>query len=212
MSPVRVATSNIRTRTAVILRAVYYAFLTGGIVGLTYAGYVFVDARIYQAREKAAFEMTQIKNARANEQRRQPIDGVIMGEMEVARLGLKVAVVQGDSPSILQRAVGHLPGTVLPGEAGNIALAGHRDTFFRPLRNIRSGDAITFKTLDGEFRYLVESTDVVPPTDVSVLESHGGRTLTLITCFPFYYVGAAPNRFIVRARQIETWPEQVRTR
>jgi sortase A len=212
MSPVRVATSNIRTRIAAILRAVYYAFLTSGIVGLTYTGYVFVDAHIYQAHEKTVFEAAQVKNARAKEQQRPPIDGAIMGEMEVARLGLKVVVVQGDSPAILQRAVGHLPGTVLPGETGNIALAGHRDTFFRPLRNIRSGDAITFKTLDGEFRYLVESTDVVPPTDVSVLQSHGGRTLTLITCFPFYYVGAAPDRFIVRARQIETWSEQVRTR
>jgi sortase A len=140
------------------------------------------------------------------------IDGETMGEIEVARLGLKVIVVQGDSSTILRRAVGHVPGTASPGESGNVALAGHRDTFFRPLRNIRSGDAITFKTLDGEFRYRVESTDVVPPSDVSVLRPSGGRTLTLVTCFPFYSVGAAPDRFIVRARQIETWPEQVRTR
>jgi sortase A len=212
MSPARIATGNIRTRRAAILRVVYYAFLASGIVGLTYAGYVFAAARIYQAREKAAFEMAPVKAMGIGPGRQRIIDGAVMGEMEVTRLGLKVAVVQGDSPAILERAVGHLPGTVLPGEAGNIALAGHRDTFFRPLRNIRSGDAITFKTLDGEFRYLVESTNVVPPTDISVLQSHGGRTLTLITCFPFYYVGAAPNRFIVRARQIEIWPEHVRTR
>jgi sortase A len=207
MSPARVATGNIRTPGATILRAAYYAFLTGGIVGLTYVGYVLVDARIYQAHKKAAFEMAHVQAMGISQVRQPVVDGAIMGEMEVARLGLKVAVVQGDSPAILERAVGHLPGTALPGEAGNIALAGHRDTFFRPLRYIRSGDAITFKTLGGEFRYLVESTDVVPPTDISVLQSHGGRTLTLITCFPFYYVGAAPERFIVRARQIEVWPE-----
>jgi sortase A len=207
MNPARAPSNNARTWGAVVLRAAYYAFLVSGIVGLTYAGYVFVDARNYQALEKTAFEAAQVKNARANEQERPPIDGAIMGEMEVARLGLKVIVVQGDSPTILQRAVGHLPGTALPGETGNIALAGHRDTFFRPLRNIRSGDAITFKTLNGDFRYQVESTDVVRPTDVSVLQSHGGHTLTLITCFPFYYVGAAPDRFVVRARQIETWPK-----
>jgi sortase A len=170
-----------------------------------------VDARIYQARKKAEFELAQVRALGIGEKQRSVVDGAIMGEIKVTRLGLKVAVAQGDSPSILQRAVGHLPGTALPGETGNIALAGHRDTFFRPLRNIRSGDAITFKTLDGEFHYLVESTDIVPPTDISVLQSHGGRTLTLITCFPFYYVGAAPKRFIVRARQIDTWPEQVQT-
>ena len=212
MSPAEVAPSNIRTLKATILQVMYYAFLTGGVVGLTYASYMFLDARIYQMCKKAAFEMAENKSVDTSAGGRRVINGAIMGEMEVTRLGLKVAVIQGDSSAILQRAVGHLPRTVLPGEVGNVALAGHRDTFFRPLRNIRSGDAITFKTLDGEFQYLVESTQVVPPTDISVLQSHGGRTLTLITCFPFYYVGAAPNRFIVRARQIETWPEQVLTR
>ena len=101
----------------------------------------------------------RVKNVSASDEPLPAINGEIMGEMEVARLGLKVIVVQGDSPAILRRAVGHLPGTALPGESGNVALAGHRDTFFRPLRNIRSGDAITFKTLDGEFRYQVESTE-----------------------------------------------------
>jgi len=134
------------------------------------------------------------------------IEGGVIGEMEVPRLGLKVMVVQGDSPSILQRAVGHLPGTALPGDAGNVALAGHRDTFFRPLKDILPGDGITLKTPEGNFQYRVESTAVVPPTDVRVIQASGGRILTLITCFPFYYVGSAPDRFIVRARQIETWP------
>jgi sortase A len=127
--------------------------------------------------------------------------------MEVPRLGLKVIVVQGDSPRILRRAVGHIRETALPGESGNVALTGHRDTFFRPLRNIQSGDAITVKTLDAEFRYRVESTTVVPPSDISVLQASRERTLTLITCFPFYYLGAAPNRFIVRARQVGPLPD-----
>jgi sortase A len=79
-------------------------------------------------------------------------------------------------------------------------LAGHRDTFFRPLKQVRAGDAITLKTQDGRFEYVVESTAVVTPSDVRVLEPTGGRTLTLITCFPFSYFGSAPDRFIVRAR------------
>jgi len=210
MNPDSLAANNTRMWRTLILRATYYVFLTSGIVGLTYAAYVFIDSRNYQSREQNAFEAARGTNV--SEEQRPVSDGAVMGEMEVARLGLKVIVVQGDSPAILRRAVGHLPGTAFPGKSGNVALAGHRDTFFRPLRNIRPGDAITFKTLNGEFRYQVESTDVVPPSDVSVLRSSGGRTLTLITCFPFYYVGSAPERFIVRAREIEPWPEQARAR
>jgi len=206
MSPGSDATNHAGKARTCIVRAAYYLFLTSGIAGLTYAGYVFVEARYYQAREQAVFEESLVKIVSRSEAPHWVVEGGVIGEMEVPRLGLKVMVVQGDSPSILQRAVGHLPGTALPGEAGNVALAGHRDTFFRPLRDIRSGDAITFRTLDGEFRYQVESTTVVPPSDVSSLRSLGGRTLTLITCFPFYYVGAAPDRFIVRAREVETWP------
>jgi sortase A len=206
MNTASVTTNNARSRRELVFRAAYYVFLAGGIVALTCAGYLFVDARRYQAREQKTFEAAQVQNPSASEERRPVIDGETIGEMKVARLGLKVIFVQGDSPAILQRAVGHLPETALPGEPGNVALAGHRDTFFRPLRNIRSGDAITLRTLGGEFRYQVESTNVVPPTDVSVLRPSGGHILTLITCFPFYYVGAAPDRFIVRARQVETWP------
>jgi sortase A len=127
--------------------------------------------------------------------------------MEVPRLGLKAIFVQGDSPRILRRAVGHIPETALPGELGNVVLTGHRDTFFRALRNIQLGDEIKIKTLDGEFEYQVKSTEVVLPRDVQVLQPSGENTLTLVTCFPFYYVGAAPKRFIVRARQIGRLPK-----
>jgi sortase A len=186
------------------LRAAYYLFLAIGIAGLTYAGYSLVDAHAYQAHEQNAFEESRIQNVSQSEEPELVGEGGVLGEMEVPRLGLKMIVVQGDSTSILKRAVGHIPDTALPGQSGNVTLAGHRDTFFRPLRNIRSGDALTFRTRNAEFHYQVESTAVVAPGDVSVLQASGGRTLTLITCFPFYYVGAAPNRFIVRARQVES--------
>src|SRR5271163_467044 len=94
----------------------------------------------------------------------------------------------------------------VPGEPGNVALAGHRDGFFRPLKDIRLGDAISLNTLDGEFVYRVESTEVVWPSDVQVLRATRENTLTLVTCYPFYYVGSAPKRFIVRARQIGWLP------
>jgi sortase A len=110
-------------------------------------------------------------------------------------------VVQGDSAAILRRAVGHLADTALPGESGNVVLAGHRDTFFRPLKLVQAGDAIILKTRVGDFEYLVDSTAVVLPSDVQVIQPTGGHTLTLITCFPFSYLGSAPDRFIVHARE-----------
>jgi sortase A len=104
----------------------------------------------------------------------------------------------------LRRAVGHVPQTALPGQWGNIVLAGHRDTFFRPLRKIQAGDAIALKTPAGNFEYRVESTAVTAPTDVQLLKPTEDRSLTLVTCYPFYYVGPAPKRFIVRARLVTT--------
>jgi sortase A len=185
----------------VLLRAAYYVLLAGGVFGLAYAGYVVADAHIYQTIEESRFESVS-----RSEEPHPVIEGSTIGEMEVPRLGLKAIFVQGDSPRILRHAVGHISETALPGESGNVVLTAHRDSFFRPLRSIQVGDAITIKTLDGEFEYQVESTEVVLPSDVQVLQPSSENTLTLVTCFPFYYVGAAPKRFIVRARQIGRLP------
>lgn len=192
-----------RKSSALLLRAAYYLFLAGGICGLGYAAYVVVDAQAYQAIEKSRFE-----KMRPAQGPRVLSEGDVIGEMEIPRLALETILVQGESPKILRRAVGHLPETALPGEPGDVTLAGHRDSFFRPLRNVQAGDAITIKTLDGEFEYQVEWTRVVLPGDVQVLRPSSENTLTLVTCFPFYYVGPAPKRFIVRARQIGRLPEQ----
>jgi sortase A len=186
------------SRTSPAVRLVARVLLIAGLLALGYAAYVVIDANAYQAIEQRRFH-----DARPAASASPAVtDGGTLGEMLIPRLGLTAIVVQGDSPAILQRAVGHLADTALPGESGNVVLAGHRDTFFRPLKRVRAGDAITLRTGDGDFEYLVESTAVVPPGDVQVLQPTGGRTLTLITCFPFSYVGPAPDRFIVRAREI----------
>jgi sortase A len=187
----------------VLLRAAYCVLLAGGVFGLGYAGYVVADEHIYQTIEQSKFE-----NVSHREAPHPAVEGNAIGEMEVPRLGLKATFVQGDSPRILRHAVGHISETALPGEAGNVVLTGHRDSFFRPLRSIQPGDAITIKTLNGDFDYQVESTEVVLPSDVQVLQPSSENTLTLVTCFPFYYVGAAPKRFIVHARQIAQLPVQ----
>ena len=177
--------------------------LACGLVALGFAASVIIDARVYQSGERKRFEAQTTPSG--DRSAPVPTDGVSIGEIQIPRLGLRAMIAQGESAPILRRSVGHLSDTALPGEVGNVVLAGHRDTFFRPLSGVRAGDSITLKTRDGEFEYLVESTSVVAPSAVEVLEPTGGRTLTLITCYPFSYIGAAPNRFIVRARQrIET--------
>ena len=126
----------------------------------------------------------------------------MIGRIEIGRLGISAIVVQGDSSSQLRRAVGHVPETAMPGEQGNMALTGHRDTFFRPLRNIREGDVITLETEGGQYQYAVESIAIISPAAIEVLQSSGNQELTLITCYPFYFVGPAPKRFVVRTRKI----------
>ena len=133
--------------------------------------------------------------------RRLAADGLI-GRIEIQRLGLSAIVVEGTTSTTLRRAVGHIPGTALPGQPGNIGISGHRDTFFRPLRNILQNDIITLTTLLGEYRYRVVSTRIVGPNDVAVLDPSQDEILTLVTCYPFYFVGSAPDRFIVRAERV----------
>jgi sortase A len=128
-----------------------------------------------------------------------PKDAVI-GRLEVPRLHLSVIVMEGDDEATLARAAGHLPGTAFPWELGNAVVAGHRDTFFRPLQNRRGGDEIRSTTVPGTYEYHVTSTEVVTPDDVAVLAPTPTRSLTLVTCYPFVYVGPAPNRFIIHAR------------
>jgi sortase A len=128
-------------------------------------------------------------------------DGLI-GRIEILRVGVAAVVVEGTGESALRRAAGHITGTGLPGEPGNIGIAGHRDTFFRPLKNIQRDDVITLTTARGQYRYRVVSMNVVSPHDVAVLNPNGHEILTLVTCYPFYFVGSAPKRFIVRAERI----------
>jgi len=125
-----------------------------------------------------------------------------IGRVVIARLGISVVVAEGTNRLTLRRAVGHIPGTALPGQPGNTAISGHRDTFFRPLRNVRQNDMIEITTHRGEYRYRVVSTKIVGPSDVSVLDSSESQVLTLVTCYPFYFVGPAPDRFIVRAERV----------
>ena len=119
--------------------------------------------------------------------------------LRIAKIRLEVPVLPGTDDRTLDRGVGHIEGTALPGTDGNLAIAGHRDGFFRGLKDIATGDLIEVVTVRETSTYRVERTWVVDPTDVSVLDPTPGPALTLVTCYPFYFIGSAPRRFIVRA-------------
>lgn len=127
----------------------------------------------------------------------------LIGLLEIPRLGISTAVITGDDAQTLHAAAGHLPDTPRPWEHGNSAIAAHRDGLFRPLKDVRVGDQLQVRTPHGDLRYRVTGTKIVKPTDLSVLAPTDGPTLTLITCYPFYFVGSAPERFIVQAARVD---------
>lgn len=131
-------------------------------------------------------------------------EGALIGRIKIPRVGVSAIVLHGVGNKTLRRGVGHIPGTPLPAHGGNLGLAGHRDSFFRALKDIRQNDTIELTTLDGTFEYKVEWTKIVLPTETGVLEDGGAPSLTLVTCYPFYYIGSAPKRFIVHARRLES--------
>jgi len=126
-------------------------------------------------------------------------EGEVVGRLEIKSIQLSAMVAEGVSSTTLRRSIGHVPGTSLPGATGNVSLSAHRDSFFRHVGDLHKDDLISITTLAGTFDYAVESTSIVDPGDVEVLRDVGRPTVTLVTCYPFYYVGPAPKRFIVHA-------------
>jgi sortase A len=163
--------------------------------------FVVADSWIYQRQESRLLDAPHPRLA-APLRPTALMKGEMMGRIEIPRLGLSVIVAEGTDEGTLRRAAGHIEGTQLPGTSGNVGIAGHRDTLFRSLQNIRQEDVITLTTLQGLYRYRVVSTKIVDPDDVGVLHADGQEILTLVTCYPFYFVGPAPDRFIVRAARM----------
>ena len=190
-----------------LLRSIERLLLVVAMVTLGYFAYVSVEARVYQARENRALDeiLASAPPPPANRQpatslaRASAVSGGTVGRIEIPRLGISAVVRAGDDASTLRLAVGHIPGTAFPGEPGNVGLAAHRDTFFSKLGRIAPDDEVRVVTQDGTFVYRVERTNVVEPTDVWVLDPTPAPSLTLVTCYPFTFIGSAPQRFIVRA-------------
>lgn len=134
---------------------------------------------------------------------RHELDARPLAVLRIPRLKLSVPVLDGIDDAVLDRGAGHIPETARPGEPGNIGIAAHRDSFFRGLKDVKAGDEIELATRRGRERYVVERTWIVDPEDLSVLEPTPTPAMTLVTCYPFYYIGSAPHRFIVRAVRAE---------
>lgn len=215
-----------RARSAEIFR---WGFLLIGLIACGFSGYIYLDSHVYQSYQDWSFDQeangktptvgaflrdgvaqhgSSSDTRKSAERAATPKDqGLPASEGWIARIGIprlnvRAIVREGVEESTLRRAVGHVPGTARPGDEGNVGLAGHRDSFFRPLHDVRRDDRIVVETLDATYEYLVDSLKIVGPDDVSVLAPTKEPSLTLVTCYPFHYVGNAPRRFIVRARQV----------
>jgi sortase A len=208
-----------------------YGLLIVAVACLGLYSYALLERTLYQTYESWAFDRTEERRGAAAVSLTVPLmprDGVVrsrtlvsvsralspvgaIGRLSIPRLHLSAMVREGIDTHTLQLAVGHIPATALPGQTGNVGVAGHRDTFFRALKDLRTGDEIQFTTSSGDFMYVVESLVVVEPDNVGVLARSSENVLTLVTCYPFSYIGNAPMRFVARARQVspESAPSSV---
>jgi sortase A len=179
-------------------------FLTIGIALVGWAALSIAQATLFERTARRDFERAAAEPTPAVK----PLPpaslavGDMLGIVEIPRLGFSTIVVEGDSDEMLKVAAGHLPDTP-PWQPGNTAIAGHRDGHFRPLKDIEIGDTIRLRTRHGTFDYRIKKTVIVLPSDISVLQPTLAKTLTLVTCYPFTYIGHAPKRFVIHAEALD---------
>jgi LPXTG-site transpeptidase (sortase) family protein len=187
-----------------VLLAFHWVALLSGAILLAWPMFVTLESQYTQwAGERQLLEISQTAQEKIVETapagKRLHRGGAVLGRFEVPRLHLSYVVLEGTDNRTLDKSIGHVEGTADIGEPGNIGIAGHRNTHFRKLEWIRRDDEIKLSSTDAEFCYRVEWVRLFKPGDLEVLDPSHGPALTLVTCFPFEYVGAAPLRFVVRA-------------
>lgn len=179
-----------------------FVLIAGGVLLASLGARDFIESHLGQTAAAREFSRTAAVPASP---RYNPIrTGDTIARLSIPRLHTNLYVIEGDDDSELRKGPGHLPGSAMPGANGNVVIAGHRDTHFRVLKDIREGDEVTLTTGTNEYRYRVSGTSVVSPADTSSLQSSSNPILHLVTCYPFYWVGAAPKRFVVEARLAES--------
>ena len=206
-------------RGRVFLRWTHWFLFIAGAVTLAWVALSLFQARLYQQSAGSALD-AQVRAAQIQSAQIQPAqiqaasqlpanlpraivkEGGVLGRMEISRLGMSIVILEGTSSRTLRLGVGHIAGTAFPGEPGNIGIAGHRDSYFRALKDIRSGDEISIQTATGLSRYQVDRVQMLEPSDIAVLAPTAIPGITLVTCYPFYFVGPAPRRFVVHAHHV----------
>jgi sortase A len=189
-----------------VLRWIERALIATGVGLAVWCAAILVEARFHQtvALSQPPLVVTQTVlpgdsgDAKASTPAA-PAAGVLLGRLEAPSVKLSTTVLEGSDDATLSRGSGHIEDTPFPGQPGNVGIAGHRDTTFRALRHIHVGDVLEYKTADRLYHYRISKTWIVGPDDVYVLDPTPQPALTLVTCYPFEFVGHAPNRFIVRA-------------
>ncbi len=208
-----------------LLRRSEYLFLIIGFLCVGYVGYTMAQAYLYQSYQsfrlvesfrghnatpasylRSFWEPMESPPAMSIKQEgpKMVLDPGLIGLVQIPRLDISAVVREGVDDRTLSRAVGHVSSTALPGAPGNVGIAAHRDTYFRAVRDIKNGDTIRMVTPKGTYEYIVDSLKIVDPSEVSVLDPTPQPSITLVTCYPFNFIGSAPKRFIVRGRQIIT--------
>jgi sortase A len=206
-----------------------------GLICIGWCGWSIADAQLYQSYEgykldatlrgeeasivgylrdliskgRDDADVTTEAEVESSQDRERPamVSGSMVGRLEIPRIKVSTIVREGSDETTLKRAAGHISSTALPGDRGNVGIAAHRDSFFRNLRHVREGDSIRMETMWGTYEYVVDSLEIVSPQNVEVLASTPSPALTLVTCYPFNFVGHAPKRFIVHARQVNPPPQ-----
>jgi len=209
------------------LQTLERVLLAAGLLCLALYANACAQRALYQSQAESEFEQAVVEQLQAEDEpdqsewspeRRARFEQIrgkaveALGRLEIPVVSLSVMLLEGTDDQTLDRGVGRIEGTARPGETGNLGIAGHRDGFFRSLRHVSVGDEIKLSTLEGLARYRIVDLRVVSPRDVEVLEPTDEPSLTLVTCHPFYWVGDAPERFIVHARQegFEPWSRSLR--
>jgi sortase A len=191
---------------------VSYALIAGGLALLFLGARDFSESRTGQAEAQREFDSiesakpspfgSRVRTRQMHQTMPQPMPqpGDAVAKLIIPRLDTELYVVEGDDAGELRRGPGHMAGTPMPGQGGNCIIAGHRDTHFRILKDIRKGDAIVLQTGAGQYTYRVSGTQIVLPANTASLKPTRDAELHLITCYPFYYLGSAPERFVVQAK------------
>lgn len=190
----------------IALRCLEIALFAGSLYFLGAFAWPYLDAWSFQRTEGKRLREALAQQAGASQVEASPgraaEPGAVIGLIEIPAREVSSLIVEGTEAGDLQHAVGRIPGTARFGEEGTVGLAGHRDTEFRGLRETQVGDTLRVTMLDGSYTYVVESTQVVDPTTLEVLEPVGYPSLALVTCYPFGFIGPAPCRYVVHAKQL----------